>query len=84
MTGAVAWVEGQIRRLLTGNVELSDLIMTGGLWRISGAGLPQICLPPCCIQPLPKLDALHGLVGAWSRFRSQLTSSNLSSWITYF
>ena len=27
---------GQVRRLLSGQVELSELVMTGGLWRVTG------------------------------------------------
>jgi DNA polymerase delta subunit 1 len=29
-------VSGEIRRLLSGQVELHELIMTGGLWRVTG------------------------------------------------
>lgn len=32
----MAWVEGEVRRLLSGQAELWELIMTGGLWRVSG------------------------------------------------
>lgn len=34
--GAVAFAEGQIRRLLTGRVSMHELVMTGGLWRVTG------------------------------------------------
>lgn len=43
---AVTYVEGQIRRLLSGRVEMSELIMTGGLWRITGQQVP----PPLLIS----------------------------------
>ncbi|GIL72478.1 hypothetical protein Vretifemale_2820 [Volvox reticuliferus] len=33
---AVSYAEGQIWRLLSGRVELGELAMTGGLWRITG------------------------------------------------
>lgn len=33
---AVAFVEGEIRRLLSGGCELWEFAMTGGLWRITG------------------------------------------------
>ena len=29
-------MEGEVRRLLSGQAELWELIMTGGLWRVSG------------------------------------------------
>lgn len=35
--GAVEYAEGQIRRLLSGQVELWELPLTGGLWRVTGA-----------------------------------------------
>lgn len=33
---AVEYAEGQIRRLLSGQVELWELPLTGGLWRVTG------------------------------------------------
>ncbi len=33
---AVQFVENEIRRLLEGGCELSEMVMTGGLWRITG------------------------------------------------
>lgn len=33
---AVAFVEGEIRRLLSGGCELWEFAMTGGLWRVTG------------------------------------------------
>ena len=33
---AVQFVEDEIRRLLEGGCELSEMVMTGGLWRITG------------------------------------------------
>lgn len=33
---AVSFVESEVRRLLLGKVELSELVMTGGLWRVTG------------------------------------------------
>lgn len=36
--GAVEFVEGEVRRLLTGRVGLSELAMTGGLWRVRRRG----------------------------------------------
>ncbi|KAK9916419.1 hypothetical protein WJX75_002409 [Coccomyxa subellipsoidea] len=41
MTGAVEYAEGQIRRLLSGQVELWELPLTGGLWRVTGAQVAQ-------------------------------------------
>ena len=34
--GALQFAERQIRRLLTGEVSLRELVMTGGLWRVTG------------------------------------------------
>eukprot|EP00879_Flechtneria_rotunda_P007699 GHRR01008072.1.p1 GENE.GHRR01008072.1~~GHRR01008072.1.p1 ORF type:complete len:781 (+),score=286.21 GHRR01008072.1:379-2721(+) len=39
--GAVAYVENQIARLLSGRVELWELAMTGGLWRVTGQQLEK-------------------------------------------
>ncbi|KAI3433870.1 hypothetical protein D9Q98_003673 [Chlorella vulgaris] len=36
LRGALEFVSGEIRRLLSGQVELHELIMTGGLWRVTG------------------------------------------------
>ena len=36
MKAAVEYAEGQIRRLLGGQVELWELPLTGGLWRVTG------------------------------------------------
>ncbi|KAL4859641.1 DNA polymerase delta catalytic subunit [Chlorella vulgaris] len=36
LRGALDFVSGEIRRLLSGQVELHELIMTGGLWRVTG------------------------------------------------
>ena len=33
---AVEFVEQEVRRLLEGRCELSEMVMTGGLWRITG------------------------------------------------
>ena len=33
---AVEWVQSEVGRLLSGRCELWELVMTGGLWRISG------------------------------------------------
>ncbi len=30
------FVAAEVRRLLGGRVELSELVMTGGLWRVTG------------------------------------------------
>lgn len=37
--GAVSFAEGQIARLLSGRVEMWELAMTGGLWRVTGQQL---------------------------------------------
>lgn len=42
--GAVAFVEGEVRRLLSGHVSLWELVMTGGLWRITGQQLEKAAL----------------------------------------
>ncbi|KAK9810365.1 hypothetical protein WJX72_009511 [[Myrmecia] bisecta] len=34
--GAVEFVEGEVRRLLSGRCELWEMVMTGGLWRVTG------------------------------------------------
>jgi len=34
--GAISFAEGEIQRLLSGHVGLHELIMTGGLWRVTG------------------------------------------------
>jgi DNA polymerase delta subunit 1 len=39
--GAVKFVEGQIARLLSGRVESWELVMTGGLWRVTGQQLEK-------------------------------------------
>ena len=61
---ALGFAEGEIRRLLSGRVYLSDLIMTGGLWRITGQ---QVLLPACAnyIYTLYLHNAvmLYGLIG---------------------
>lgn len=36
MAAAVGFVEREVRRLLEGRAELSEMIMTGGLWRLTG------------------------------------------------
>lgn len=36
VSGAVEFVKGEIRRLLSGHVEIYELVMTGGLWRVTG------------------------------------------------
>ncbi|KAF6253905.1 hypothetical protein COO60DRAFT_1642829 [Scenedesmus sp. NREL 46B-D3] len=41
VAGAVKHVEGQIARLLSGRVELWELVMTGGLWRVTGQQLEK-------------------------------------------
>jgi len=39
--GAVAFVEGEVSRLLSGKVEMWELAMTGGLWRVTGQQLEK-------------------------------------------
>ncbi len=39
--GAVLFVEREITRLLTGNVGVWELAMTGGLWRVTGQQLEK-------------------------------------------
>ncbi len=34
--GAVGFVKSEVRRLLEGGCELSEFVMTGGLWRLTG------------------------------------------------
>lgn len=41
MNSAVEYAEGQIRRLLSGQVELWELPLTGGLWRVTGAQVTE-------------------------------------------
>ena len=36
VSGAVQFAESEIRRLLSGRVEMNELVMTGGLWRVTG------------------------------------------------
>ena len=36
VAAAVRFVEAEVRRLLEGRCELSEMVMTGGLWRITG------------------------------------------------
>ena len=45
MEGAVEFARAEIRRLVTGNVDVAELSMTGGLWRITGK---QAWGPICC------------------------------------
>ena len=42
--GAARFAEGEIRRLLSGRVDMFELAMTGGMWRVTGE---QVC-KPCC------------------------------------
>jgi len=62
---AVVFAEGEIRRLLSGRVYLSDLVMTGGLWRITG----QQARPGSARAPLPRRppDA-QPCICAWRAF----------------
>ena len=50
VAGAVAFAKGEIRRLLQGQVTVAELVMTGGLWRITGKQvLPWLlCTADCC------------------------------------
>jgi DNA polymerase delta subunit 1 len=41
VAAAVSFVEGEIMRLLTGNVGVWELAMTGGLWRVTGQQLEK-------------------------------------------
>ena len=52
MKAAVEYAEGQIRRLLGGQVELWELPLTGGLWRVTGGSLYFDRLSPQAPQPL--------------------------------
>lgn len=36
VSGAVKFVESEVRRLLSGRVSMHELVMTGGLWRVTG------------------------------------------------
>lgn len=40
--GAVEFAQVQIRRLLSGQVELWELPLTGGLWRVTGQDIAQV------------------------------------------
>lgn len=33
---AVSYVEAEVKRLLGGKVDIGELAMTGGLWRVTG------------------------------------------------
>lgn len=44
MGAAVAFVADEIRRLLSGGCNLSEFVMTGGLWRLTGQ---QVHLHSC-------------------------------------
>ncbi len=48
---AVEYAEGQIRRLLGGQVELWELPLTGGLWRVTGVSSNLNCLNIQSLQP---------------------------------
>lgn len=53
---AVEYAEGQIRRLLGGQVELWELPLTGGLWRVTGTSLHfeyTRCLWPWWFPQMP-------------------------------
>ena len=54
---AVEYAEGQIRRLLSGQVELWELPLTGGLWRVTGDW------PSTCCRLLPASCFLQRYVG---------------------
>jgi len=41
VSGAVRFVETEVRRLLEGGCELSEMVMTGGLWRLTGQQLEK-------------------------------------------
>ena len=43
MKGAVEFAKAEIRRLVTGNVDVAELSMTGGLWRITGKQVRSLC-----------------------------------------
>ncbi|KAF5833190.1 DNA polymerase family B-domain-containing protein [Dunaliella salina] len=44
--GAVAFAEAEIHRLLTGRIFMWELIMNGGLWRVTGAQVAQEASAP--------------------------------------
>lgn len=56
---AVQFVEGEIRRLLEGGCELSEMVMTGGLWRVTGIQIvtKTIQLYSWHLQTLARLGA---------------------------
>ena len=53
--GAVEYAQGQIKRLLSGQVELWELPLTGGLWRVTGQEIANVISPFFCrlAQPAP-------------------------------
>ena len=56
---AVEYAEGQIRRLLSGQVELWELPLTGGLWRVTGDWL-EVCCECLLATSCPALCWLPG------------------------
>jgi DNA polymerase delta subunit 1 len=46
---AVAFVEREIARLVTGNVGAWELAMTGGLWRVTGQQLEKAAAAGGCV-----------------------------------
>jgi DNA polymerase delta subunit 1 len=45
---AVEFAKAQIRRLLSGRCELWELVMTGGLWRMSGQEVERVAMQGVC------------------------------------
>ena len=48
--GAVAFAKGEVKRLLLGQCNVAELVMTGGLWRITGkqvSPVPQLTSAAC-------------------------------------
>ena len=65
--GAVEYAQSQIRRLLSGQVELWELPLTGGLWRVTGQEIANVRSCPACY--LPPRQALH--TSLWHEIRHE-------------
>lgn len=60
VAGAVAFVERQVARLLSGRVGVWELVMTGGLWRVTGQQLEAAAAAAAAAgKQASKLPSMH-------------------------
>jgi hypothetical protein len=68
-------VAGEVRRLLSGRVELHELVMTGGLWRLTGEQVES-----AAAEAGPSTEEVR--VSGWSRQRRRCRLSRLHAYAT--